>query len=270
MKLLIKTLYFIKKDILIWMSYKTQFVLGLLSGFVGIIQFGLIGKFIAQGNYFPLIERYGGDILAYFITGSVFISYTNLALSTFRNAIQMGQSMGTLEYLLLSKTPMWQLFLFSFMSSFVFTTVNIVIVFYTLVYLFSVHITPNFLDALAVLFIVMFPLAGLGLLSASVILATKRGDPVGWMYSVLSGLFSGIYYPIEVLPNWLRPISFFIPSTYGMDLLRKVLMKGQHLIDIKEDLFLLILVGFLLLPSGALAFKVSFKKVRRRGSLLWY
>nr|WP_231556056.1 ABC transporter permease [Thermotoga neapolitana] len=270
LKLLIKTLYFIRKDILIWLSYRTQLVLGLLSGFVGIVQFGFIGKFIAQGNYFPLIERYGGDILAYFITGSVFMSYTNLALMTFKGVIQREQSMGTLEYILLSKTPLWQLFLFSFVSSFFFTTLNITLIFLGLVYLFSVHITPNFLEALVVLFTVMLPLMGIGLLSASIVLVTKRGDPVGWLYTTLSGLFSGIYFPVEILPDWIRPVSYLIPSTYGIDLLRRVLMRGEHLSSVSEGLVLLAATGTVLISAGIVAFKRSFNQARLRGSLSWY
>jgi len=270
LKLLIKTLYFIRKDILIWFSYRTQLVLGLLSGFAGIVQFGLIGKFIAQGNYFPLIERYGGDILAYFITGSVFMSYTNLALMTFKGVIQREQSMGTIEYLLLSKTPLWQLFFFSFMSSFIFTTMNISLVFLVLVYLFSVHITPNFLEALIVLFVVMLPLVGIGFLSASIVLITKKGDPVGWLYTTLSGLFSGIYFPVEILPNWIKPVSYFIPSTYGIDLLRRVLMKGEHLSNIVSGLLFIAVMGLILIPVGVVTFRKSFNRARMIGSLSWY
>nr|WP_240739236.1 hypothetical protein [Marinitoga lauensis] len=60
MKIIKKFLYFLTRDILIWKSYKTQAVLGILSGFLGLLQFGFMGRFIAQGNYFPMIELYDG------------------------------------------------------------------------------------------------------------------------------------------------------------------------------------------------------------------
>ncbi len=270
MNIVIKLLYYIRKDILLWVSYKTQFVLGLFSGFIGIVQFGLIGKFISQGGYFPLIQKYGGNIMAYLITGSVFMSYTNLSLMSFKNTIQREQNMGTLEYVLLSKTPLWQLFLFNFTSSFIFTTMNVALLFLSLIYIFSVPIVPNFLDAFFVLLIIMFPLTGIGLLSASAILITKRGDPVGWLYSTLSGIFSGIYYPVEILPKWLRPVSYFIPSTYGIDVLRKILMNGESFYEIKSKLIPIILLGIIIFPAGLLTFKHSFKKARICGTLTWY
>ena len=245
-------------------------MLGFFSGFVGIIQFGLIGKFIAGGNYFPLIEKYGGDILSYFITGSVFMSYTNLALSTFKTSIQREQNMGTLEYLLLSRTSFWQLFIFNFLSDFLFTTLNILLIFFALVLLFSVEVKVNVFSAFLVLIVVTFSLLGIGLLSAAMILVTKKGDPVGWVYFTLAGLFSGIYYPIEILPTFLRKISYFLPTTYGMDLLRKTLLKKYGISQIKEGLLIMLLMGLILVPLGICLFSKNFNKARKDGTLAWY
>ncbi|WP_088368954.1 MULTISPECIES: ABC transporter permease [unclassified Thermosipho (in: thermotogales)] len=269
-KFAVKLFGFIKRDVIIWFSYRTQFILGFLSGFVGIIQFGLIGKFIAGGNYFPLIEKYGGDILAYFITGSVFMSYTNLALSTFKASIQREQRMGTLEYFLLSDTPFWQLFAFNFLSGFLFTTFNILFIFFALVWLFSVKINPNIFASFLVLLVVMLPLIGIGLISAAIILITKRGDPVGWIYFTLTGLFSGIYYPVEIMPKFIRGISYLLPSTYGMDLLRKTLLKGYNVVQIRTGFLVMVIMGLVLIPFGVWLFKLSFNKARKEGTLAWY
>lgn len=266
----LKLFIFIKRDIIIWFSYRTQFILRLLSGFVGIIQFGLIGKFIAGGNYFPLIEKYGGDILAYFITGSVFMSYTNLALSTFKTSIQREQNMGTLEYLLLSRTSFWQLFIFNFLSGFLFTTLNILFIFFALVFLFSVEVKVNVFSTFLVLIVVTFSLSGIGLLSAAMILVTKRGDPVGWIYFTLSGLFSGIYYPIEIFPTFLKKISYFLPTTYGMDLLRNTLLKGYNIGEIKKGLLIMLTMGLIIFPLGVWLFNTNFNKARKEGTLTWY
>jgi ABC-2 type transport system permease protein len=268
--LIYKFCYFFRRDIAIWLSYRVQLVLGFLSGFVGIIQFGLIGKFIAGGNYFPMIEKYGGDVLAYFITGTVFMSYTNLALSTFKASIQREQSMGTLEYLLLSETPFWELFTFNFLSSFMFTSINIIIMFFALVWLFSVHITPNIFATFVVLIVTMFPLSGIGLLSAAMVVVTKRGDPIGWIYSTTAGIFSGIYFPVEILPTWIRPVSYFLPTTFGMDLSRKTLIKGYTLTQIKDGLLILIVMGILLLPLGIIVFQTNLRKAQKEGTLVWY
>jgi ABC-2 type transport system permease protein len=83
---------------------------------------------------------------------------------------------------------------------------------------------PMFLAALT-LGIVL--LANMGLMLAGVTLMIAHhvwfiGDTVaGALY-----LFSGAIFPLEVLPNWLRPVGFAMPLTYWLELLRRALV-GQ-------------------------------------------
>jgi ABC-2 type transport system permease protein len=83
---------------------------------------------------------------------------------------------------------------------------------------------PMFLAALT-LGVVM--LANMGLMLAGVTLMIAHhvwfiGDAVaGALY-----LFSGAIFPLEVLPNWLRPIGFAMPLTYWLELLRRAVV-GQ-------------------------------------------
>ena len=50
---------FMKRGLLTTISYRTALILSILSGLLGIVQFGLMAKFMSQGNVFPLIEQYG-------------------------------------------------------------------------------------------------------------------------------------------------------------------------------------------------------------------
>ncbi|HEY48087.1 MAG TPA: ABC transporter permease [Anaerolineae bacterium] len=83
---------------------------------------------------------------------------------------------------------------------------------------------PMFFAALT-LGIVM--LASMGLVLAGVTMMIAHhvwfiGDAVaGALY-----LFSGAIFPLEVLPNWLRPVGFAMPLTYWLELLRRA-MVGQ-------------------------------------------
>ena len=79
---------------------------------------------------------------------------------------------------------------------------------------------PNVSDdehpaAILVFFASVIGIAGLGLVSAGVVLIAKQGDPVALTIGLLTGLLSGVYYPPEVLPGWLRVISYLLATTYG-------------------------------------------------------
>ncbi len=60
---------------------------------------------------------------------------------------------------------------------------------------------------------------------------------------VPQGLLSGIFWPVESLPDILEPIARLLPVTYGIDGLREVLIKGSGLGDPALQLDLLVLSG---------------------------
>lgn len=60
---------------------------------------------------------------------------------------------------------------------------------------------------------------------------------------VPQGLLSGIFWPVESLPEVLQPISYVLPVTYGIEGLREVLIKGAGLGDPTVQLDLLMLGG---------------------------
>lgn len=64
---------------------------------------------------------------------------------------------------------------------------------------------------------------------------------------VPQGLLSGIFWPVESLPEVLRPISAVLPVTYGIEGLREVLIKGAGLGDPTVQLDVLMLGGISLL-----------------------
>ncbi len=49
-------------------------------------------------------------------------------------------------------------------------------------------------------------------------------------------LLSGVFWPIEAIPAWLRPASYLIPTTYAVEALRSVMLRGWGLERIGLDL----------------------------------
>ena len=76
---------------------------------------------------------------------------------------------------------------------------------------------------------------------------------------------SGIYYPIDVLPGWLQPVAWALPSSYVFEGMRAVLYDGIFRWDLLAGA-----VGFNLLYLGLTAawFLHTFRMARIRGLLL--
>jgi ABC-2 type transport system permease protein len=79
-----------------------------------------------------------------------------------------------------------------------------------------------FISALAI-GVVM--LANLGLLLAGItLMIAHHFFLIGEAVASALYLFSGAIFPLDVLPNWLRPIGFAMPLTYWLELLRRALV----------------------------------------------
>lgn len=66
----------------------------------------------------------------------------------------------------------------------------------------------------------------IGNIAAGVKLLAKRTDPILTFYSIGVLIFAGVAYPVQLLPHYIRIISYAIPETYVISALRKLLMPG--------------------------------------------
>jgi ABC-2 type transport system permease protein len=262
-----KAWLFIKRGFLSMVSYRVALLIGLLSSFVGILQFGFMARFISQGDNPPLLAQYGGNLLAYLIIGSAFTGFVGVSLNSFQGAIRGEQQMGTLEYLLMSDTPLGAILLYSALWNFLYTLMNTAILFLFVTVLFDVSLSINLPAAGFILFLTVLSLSGVGLMSAGMIMVTKQGDPINWIFTTLTGLLSGVLFPVEMLPSYLQVISHVLPTTHALKALRLTLIQGVSLSSVMPEIAFLIITSCFTIPLGLFAFNLGFNKARRTGSL---
>ena len=113
------------------------------------------------------------------------------------------------------------------------------------------------------------PMIGLGLISASdfTLFNAKGGSMTGRMLSILQRIFSGYYFPVNILPYQLHVVSYVLPHTYFYESVRIAAFKGIWITQKPELLYPLIVQGAILLPLGTLLMKRAMEKAERTGDL---
>ena len=90
-------------------------------------------------------------------------------------------------------------------------------------------------------------------------------ENLAWLAIFSLAPLSGVYYPIAILPHWLQPVAWALPSAYVFEGMRGVMF--QHVF--RADLFWSALaLNALYLVLGGAVFLNFFRIVRRRGLLL--
>src|SRR5436305_927893 len=262
---------FVVRDFLLAVSYRLEFFLRILTILIVVTTFYFISK-IFVGSQTPFAQW--RDPLAAWITGLAVLNYFMTGFSSLANAIRSEQMQGTLESVLLSPISVPTVVVASSAWDFVLATFNSFLYLFFGWLFFDVHFQGNFLLALVFLVLTTLVLACIGILSASFTMVFKRGDPFGIILGTGSALFSGVLFPTQLLTLYggklVGTIPRLLPTTYGLDGIRRVLIEGQSFSQVTQPLISLLLFLLALLPFSLWVFGRAVRRAKREGSLIQF
>jgi ABC-2 type transport system permease protein len=216
----------------------------------------LIG--VAAGDYQLTLTLVVGALQWNFLS----VLYSEIAMS-----IGYERWEGTLEYTFMAPVSrlvhLAGLSLFSLCNSIMQTTIVLIgLMLFTDINLAG----ANLFGVVIVLIVSTLAFVGLGLMAAALpVMSPERGAEATHIFQGLLLLVSGVYYPVEVLPHWIQPLSWFSPATYSLTACRKLvgvgnpastseLLAGAPLSMVTTELMMLVLMGVLLIPLGLWVF----------------
>lgn len=117
--------------------------------------------------------------------------------------------------------------------------------------LFNIQIIGSPTLALLIIYVLGVGSMGMGLMFSSIAKNELQAVQFIPLVFIPSILLAGIFWPVEAIPEFLRPISYFIPLTYAVDGCRSVMIRGWGVEEVLAQLIILILfaVGMLLLST---------------------
>jgi ABC-2 type transport system permease protein len=109
---------------------------------------------------------------------------------------------------------------------------------------------------------------GLGLMAAVLpLMSTEKGSYATHIMGSVLMLISGVYYEVDVLPNWIRPLSVISPGTYTLRSMRAAIMNNASIADRLSDLVILLVIGIVLIPLGLWVFHLGEIYAKKTGKL---
>jgi ABC-2 type transport system permease protein len=265
--LLLRVRAFVARDFQLAISYRFEFFLRILTILFVVTTFYFISQIFAEsGTQFSQWR----DPLAAWITGLAVLNYFMTGFSSLANAIRSEQMQGTLESVLLSPVSVPTVVIASSAWDFVLATFHSSLYLFFGWLFFGVHFRGSFALALLLLVLTTLVLACLGILSASFAMVFKRGDPFAILLGTGSALFSGVFFPTQLLGSGFGAVSRVLPTTYGLDGIRRVLIEGQGLSEVRDPLMILFIYLAVLLPFSLWVFARAVRRAKREGSLIQY
>ncbi|BAW31350.1 MAG TPA: ABC transporter permease [Methanothermobacter sp.] len=123
------------------------------------------------------------------------------------------------------------------------------------VLVFNIMILGNVFLAFFVVALLAVVSQALGILLSS--LAKREGQVIQFIPFIIlpAFLLSGVFWPIEAIPRWLRPFSYMVPPTYAVDACRAIMLKGWGVSKIWPNIIALVIFAIFFLMVAVWSLK---------------
>jgi ABC-2 type transport system permease protein len=256
---------FVRRDWRIARSYRLQFLLDLAVLPLTLALFFFLSELVDPSRL-PADADLSKGYFSYAAVGLVMLRMVQTALTSFTTKLRTEQVSGTFETLLASPVSPSAVVLgsaaFELLRA-LFGGAAMLLV----ASLFGVRLevgTGSLISLVLGLPALLMTFASVGVLVAAFAVVVKQVTALIGMVTAALGLLAGAYFPIDLLPGALRTVANLLPFTWGVDVLRAALLRGEL-----ASGRLAALVGFAVvsLPVSLWVFRLSVDRARLGGTL---
>ncbi|SHK29318.1 ABC-2 type transport system permease protein [Hathewaya proteolytica DSM 3090] len=206
----------------------------------------------------------------------IFILLGYMTMSLFRSLVQSAWKFsfervsGTLELIYLSPASRQGVILGNALSS-LFESVVFMVLFSIGILIFKKEVLNiNYLSLIIVCTITITMAILWGMLLNTLFLFSRDS---GFLFSMLEETmetFAGVKVPTTLFPMWAKIISLIFPLTYAVEAVRRVMLDGSSIADIKKFILIGIVIIIVLYFSSVIIIKIVENHSRKTGNFTYF
>jgi len=257
-----------------WFVFLPDQILNILLGLASWYYYTI---FVAKGT---IETTYGGDVISFLIIGMALnpiLSSAIRGIEALLRGLYVGywQSGGVRlsrwSVYYLARRSRLEVLASSYIDEIIMQTfsLSLYLAVGLLVFGFKLNPNANYLAAIVAFIFGYLSCLALGILAACTawffikVPIPVVTNPAVWFFSVLPSILSGVYFPIDVLPEWLRVVGYFFPQTYTFSVVRYALLGGKSFSELLPEIIKLVIYS-MLLPVSILVYRKVEKRMLRR------
>ncbi len=256
---------FLRRDWKIARSYRLQFLLDLCSVPLSLALFFYLSRLVDPSQLPSDIDLSKG-YFSYAAIGVVVLRMVQATLTSFSNKLRTEQTSGTFETLLTSPVSPSVVVLgsasFELLRALLTGLATLLVA--TLFGLRFELAVGSIIGLVVGLPALVVTFAAVGVVVAAFAVVVKQVNALLRLVTAVLGLLAGAYFPIELLPGPLRVIANLLPFTWGLDVLRGALLRGELA---GGRLVTLVAFAVVALPLSLWLFRLAVTHARRGGTL---
>jgi ABC-2 type transport system permease protein len=240
-----------------------------LAFFVWTVANTLTIVFIAEG-----VEAAGGQIdvertTTILLIGAVIWAYLGIIFEVLTETVAWERWEGTIEYTFMA--PLTRPMHLAGMGLFAiaYGLVRAVLLFGVVAAFFDLEMPQaDFVAALVVVVVASISFVGIGMMTAVLpLISPEKGTQLGFVAQGILLVVSGVYYPVDVLPEWMQWLAVISPATYALEGIRDAILDGAGLAALWDEIWPLLVIGAISIPLGLEVFRRGERHAKRHGKL---
>jgi ABC-2 type transport system permease protein len=218
---------------------------------------------------FIMVGRGDNSDVLYLVIGALMWGFLSVVFHEVSESVSWERWEGTIEYTFMAPILRFTHLAGSCSFAILYSMLRIAIVLALMPLFFDIDLSNvNVLTAVMTLVISSLSFLGLGLMAAVLpLMSTEKGSYATHIMGSLLMLISGVYYEVDVLPNWIRPFSVISPGTYTLRSMRAAIMNNASIASRLPDLVILLIIGIVLIPLGLWVFHLGEIYAKKTGKL---
>lgn len=241
---------------IVWLAYTIANALAV--AFIGVGAGAITGQEV-DTNYFVL----------YLVIGTLVWHFLSVVFDNLSEVIAWERWEGTIEYTFMAPVHRFTHMLGQTVFSLMYGMLHTSIVLVAVALFFRIDLSQaNLGGGLLVLLAGSFSFIGFGVMASVLpLLFPERGAQMTHVIQAMLLLFSGVYYPISVLPEWMQKVAMLSPATYVLIGMREALLEDASLPELWPYIWPLLVAGAVAIPVGIRIFQAGERYAKRTGRL---
>jgi len=96
------------------------------------------------------------------------------------------------------------------------------------------------------LFFYLIVMCGIGLFISTIAASQQQAIFLAFFIMMIFLFLSGLFAPIESMPDWAKVFTRFVPLSYFVRVMRSIMLKGSGFMELQSELLMLIIMGIVI------------------------
>lgn len=195
------------------------------------------------------------NYITYMVPGILVLLVTVIGMFLGSMNLVKEKEIGTIEQINVTPIRKWQFIAGKLIPFWVIANIDLLFGLLLAYLVFDIPVMGSLWLLLFVASVYLVGVLSMGLVVSTVTNTMQQAMFISWFFLVIFILMSGLFTPIESMPEWAQIINHANPISYFVKINRMIMLKGSDFMDIKDDLMVLATFAIVLFSFSIMRYR---------------